>query len=179
MSAAALASPSESPSSRAMRVGSARKRCRNALSVSSRASNRSTSACISISRLLPATAHGQGVTCALQLLQQRRHGRISSVALQYDGERIWHSCRELAQKLVDRLGHVVQMVVKKMTFAAVRRGNPLATRNMHAADTRERQTGQELQWIETEVDRIGVEIVQIEKQAAAAGRHDINDPGRF
>src|SRR5262245_64116605 len=122
-----------------MRVGSARKRCRNALSVSSRASNRSTSACISISRLLPATAHGQSVTCALQLLQQRRHGRISSVALQYDGQWVRRSCRELAQKLIDRLRHIMQMVVKKMTFAVVWSGDPLSTRNMQSGTVGKQQ----------------------------------------
>ena len=56
-------------------------------------------------------------------------------------------------------------IVNEMTLAAVWRGDPLSTRNMYAADARERETGEELQGIETEVDRIGIEIVKIKEQA--------------
>src|SRR5262249_16259956 len=86
---------------------------------------------------------------------------------------------KLAQKLVDRLTHIMQMIVNEVTLAAIWRGDPLSTRNMHAADARKRETGEKLQRIEPEVDRVGVEIVQIKQQIAAARRHDIRNPGRL
>src|SRR5215831_7078471 len=153
-------------------------RSRKARSVRSRAINRSTSACMSglWGRVLAAAPRGERCADAVELVEQDRYGRKGAVALQHYGERLRGSRGDLAEEVVDRLVDGVQVVVEQVALVAVRRRDPAAARDMNAADPIERNSRQEVERIETEVGRIGMEIVQVEQQPAAAVRHDARDP---
>src|SRR5215831_13118331 len=148
-------------------------RSRKARSVRSRAINRSTSACMSglWGRVLAAAPRGERCADAVELVEQDRYGRKGAVALQHYGERLRGSRGDLAEEVVDRLVDGVQVVVEQVALVAVRRRDPAAARDMNAADPIERNSRQEVERIETEVGRIGMEIVQVEQQPAAAVRH--------
>src|SRR5262245_4245182 len=110
MVARAAVSSADNPSCAATTPGSARNSRRNAASDRSSARTRSN---LSGMGLFPfgraaAPTQRQGVARTVQFAQENRHGRIGTVPLQDDGQRLDGARRDLGQQRIDRLGDRVE-----------------------------------------------------------------------
>jgi hypothetical protein len=82
---------------------------------------------------------------------------------------------QLDEERVDRVGHVVQVVVEQAVGAA-RGRDPAAARQVDHAHARERDPLEERGRVEPEVPGVRVEVVQVEQQVDVRGRGRVRDP---
>src|SRR5947209_20163530 len=110
--------------------------------------------------------------CHLHFTQQQRHLRISAIAFENYRQRLFNARCNFREKPINRLRGFVQVIVEQVLPAAIRRADPLAARDMNAANSFERNLCQKLQWIKSKVGGVRMDVMKIEQQPAFTVSND-------